>query len=163
MVDFVLDQFSEIGWKPNPMPAAPFLILIADGDTSATLHADDAIGDAQAIVPDFEFFPASPGNFRVDQGERSSAKIHYDESLANADLWRSHGASETAALAELGKRGVKTSELPGEIRIRPTDFGRLLLEARIADRQDWKGLGNHTLFWPCFTLLVEREEAIRQT
>ena len=143
MVHLVLDQLGEVGWKPNPMPAAPRLIFIAYGNTPAPLHPNHAIGNTETVIPDFEFFVAPPRDFRVDQGERSRAKIHDDDPLANPHLWRSHGAAETATLPELVERRVKTSELPGKIHIRPRDFGRLLFEKRIADCQDRKRLGSH--------------------
>lgn len=153
MVHLVLDQLGEVGWKPNPMPAAPRLIFIAYGNTPAPLHPNHAIGNTEAVIPDFEFLVALPRDFRVDQGERSRAKIHDDDPLADADLWRSHGAAEAAALAEIVKRRMETCELPAEISVRPTDFGGLLFEARVPDREDWKRRG-HSLLRRAFEVFL---------
>ena len=140
MIDFVLEQLGEVGWKPDPIPGAPIFILVADGDAPAPLHTDHTIRDAETVVPHFEFFFASPGDFRVDQGKGSRAKIHHDDPLANANLGCSHGAAETTALTEIVKRRVQFSQLTGEVDIQPTDVVRLLFKTRIADRQDWKRL-----------------------
>jgi hypothetical protein len=147
VIHFVLDQLGEIGWKANPMSAASMLIVITYGDAPAPFHPDYTIGNAETVVPDFEFFVASPRDFWVDQSERSGAKIHYDDPLANANLRRGHSAAEATTLAEVVKRRMQMSQLAGEIDIRPRDFGCLLFETRIADCQDGKWLGTHALFW----------------
>jgi hypothetical protein len=141
MIDFVLDQLGEIVWKAIPVAAASVLIVIANGDTPVTLYADNAIGNAETVVPDFELFLASPRDFRIDQSERSRAKIHHDDSLVNANLGRRHGAAETAALAEVVKRRVQISQLSTEIDIRPRNIRRPLFETRVADCQNGKRRG----------------------
>ncbi|MFZ1158450.1 MAG: hypothetical protein WAO10_11765 [Candidatus Sulfotelmatobacter sp.] len=118
VIDFVLQEFGEVA----VVSGAEFLrrtfdVLIADGDFAVAFDLHEDGEEAEAGIPDYDFFFAAFDDFRIDEGPGFfSWKLQEDYALEDAELGGGDAASVAGGGAPVGQ-GV------GEVLDKGGDFG----------------------------------------
>ncbi len=133
VIDFVLQEFGEVAVVSGAeFVRRAFDVLITHGDFAVAFDLHEDGEEAEAGVPDYDFFFAAFDDFWIDEGPGLFAgQLQKDHALEDAEL----GGGDAASVAG---GGAPVGESVGEILDQRGDFGG----ARVRDwerflSQDW--------------------------
>jgi hypothetical protein len=100
----------------GPGALSPALVAERQGDATPTSNSDNAIRNAEAIVPDLELVATRPSYLRVDKRDGAGTQIHSNHPLRDADLRGCDGSTKTVIRAECIESSVKRRNLRAKMR-----------------------------------------------